>query len=115
MKSRWLVNWRGDVAGGITSALLTIPVSLGYGILAFYPLGAAYVSYGALAGLYCAIFVPIVAVLLAANTPIVYAPRSVVTFLLGSIVFHGLVRSRVADVADVRQTLALVMLVVLMA
>ena len=115
MESRWLGNWRGDLAGGITAAVLTIPVSMGYGILALSPLGDAYVSYGALAGLYSAIFVPIAAVLLGANTPMIYAPRSVVTFLLGSIVFHSLVGTHVAHPADVRQTLALLLLVVLMA
>jgi len=110
-----MANWRGDLAGGVTSAILTLPVSMGYGILAFYPLGNAYVSYGVLAGLYGAILLPITAVLMGADTPMVYAPRSLVTFLLGSIVLHSLVRSGTAELGDIRATLTLVLFVVLLA
>jgi MFS superfamily sulfate permease-like transporter len=115
--SRWLAHWRGDLAGGVTSAILTIPVSMGYGILALYALGDQYVSYGILAGLYGAIFVPATAVLLGADTAMMYAPRSVVTFLLGAIVSQSLVKSGTdgVDLADVHQTLVLVFFVVLMA
>ena len=116
MKIGWLSNWRGDLAGGVTSAILTIPVSMGYGILALYPLGDHYVSYAVLAGLYSAIFVPITAVLLGADTPMMYAPRSVVTFLLSSIVLHNVVRSKagIVDVDNVGQTLTLLFFVVFM-
>jgi len=117
VKRDWLSNWRGDVSGGVTSAILTIPVSMGYGILAMYPLGEQYVAYGLLAGLYSAIVVPIVAVLLGADTPMMYAPRSVVAFLLSSIVLHGLVRSKagIVDLGNVGQTLTLFFFVVLVA
>jgi SulP family sulfate permease len=115
--SRWLAHWRGDLAGGVTSAILTIPVSMGYGILALYALGDQYVSYGILAGLYGAIFVPATAVLLGADTAMMYAPRSVVTFLLGAIVSQSLVKSGTdaVNLADVHQTLVLVFFVVLVA
>src|SRR2546426_253132 len=90
---------------------------MGYGILAMYPLGEQYVAYGLLAGLYSAIVVPIVAVLLVADTPMMYAPRSVVAFLLSSIVLHGLVRSKagIVDLGNVGQTLTLFFFVVLVA
>ncbi len=114
MTGGWLANWKGDVAGGVTAAVLTIPVSMGYGVLAFYPLGAQYVSYGILAGLYSAILASVTAVLLGANTPMIYAPRSLVSFLLSSIVLHNLMRSRggLVDPTDVRQTMTLVLFVV---
>jgi SulP family sulfate permease len=113
MKAGWRSNWKGDVTGGVTAAVLTVPVSMGYGILALYPLGDQYVSYAILAGLYSAALVPIAAVLLGADTPAVYAPRSVVTFLLGSIVLHSLVRSAGLDLTDVHRTLTFVLFVVL--
>jgi sulfate permease, SulP family len=117
MTGGWRANWKGDVAGGVTSAVLTIPVSMGYGLLAVYPLGHQYASFGILAGLYCAIFVPVTAVLLGANTPMVYAPRSVVSFLLSSIVLHSLIRSResLVDAADLRHTMTVVLFVVFLA
>ena len=89
---RW-ANLRGDLVGGLTAAVLTIPVSMGYGVLAVTALGDAYIGVGVLAGLYAAIFGCIAAVLLGANTTMIYAPRSIITFLLGSIVLHSLVRS----------------------
>ena len=113
MIGSWLTNWKGDVVGGVTSAVLTIPVSMGYGILAFYPLGEQYISYGILAGLYSAIFVPITAVLLGANTSMMYAPRSIVTFLLSSIVLHNVMKARTGlDRADVGQIVTVVLFVV---
>jgi MFS superfamily sulfate permease-like transporter len=116
VKARWLSHWKGDVAGGVMSAILTIPVSMGYGILALYALGDQYVSYSILAGLYGAILVPATAVLLGADTAMMYAPRSVVTFLLGAIVAQTLVRPRRGgvDLADVHQTLVLIFFVVLL-
>lgn len=66
---------------------------MGYGVLAVAALGDSYIAVGILAGLYAAIFGCVVAVLLGANTTMIYAPRSIITFLLGSIVLHSLVRS----------------------
>ena len=84
---------RGDVMGGATAALLTIPVSMGYGLLALSPLGDSYVGTAVLAGLYAPIVGCLIAVLLGANTTMIYSPRSIVTFLIGAIVLHSLVNS----------------------
>ena len=51
-KVPWLRNLRGDILGGITAAVLTIPVSMGYGLLALAPLGESFISTAILAGLY---------------------------------------------------------------
>lgn len=89
---RW-ANLRGNLVGSLTAAVLTIPVSMGYGVLAVGALGDAYLAIGVLAGLYAAIFGCSVAVLLGANTTMIYAPRSIITFLISSIVLHSLVNS----------------------
>src|SRR5881296_471664 len=78
-KVPWLRNLRG-----ITAAVLTIPVSMGYGLLALAPLGESFISTAILAGLYAPVLGCLVAVLLGANTTMIYSPRSVVTFLVGS-------------------------------
>jgi sulfate permease, SulP family len=91
----WLNHVRGDVLGGFTAAVLTIPVSMGYGLLALSALGENYVSTAILAGLYAPVIGCLVAALLGANTTMIYSPRSIVTFLIGSIVLHGLLRSSV--------------------
>ena len=81
-----LARLKGDVVGGITSALLTVPMSMGYGVLALLPLGDQYLSVAILAGLYGAIFIPLTILLLGDRNPLMYAPRSLVTFLLATVV-----------------------------
>src|SRR3954469_2217672 len=73
-------HFRGDIIGGVTAAMLSIPVSMGYGLLAFSALGEAYVPQALLAGLYAPVFGCLVAFLLGANTTMIYSPRSIVTF-----------------------------------
>jgi sulfate permease, SulP family len=46
---------KGDLAGGITSGVVALPQTITIGALAFAPLGAEYVTFGILAGFYCAI------------------------------------------------------------
>ena len=89
----WLQNLRGDLIGGLTSAAITIPIAIGYGILALSALGGDFVAYGVLAGLYGMIFGCITAVLLGANTTMVYSPRSIATYLIASLVAFSFVRS----------------------
>ena len=78
---RWFRHLRGDIAGGFAAAMLTIPVSMGYGILALAALGQAGSGQGILAGLYAPAIGCIVAILLGANTTMIYAPRSIITKL----------------------------------
>jgi MFS superfamily sulfate permease-like transporter len=89
----WLRHLRGDLIGGFTSAAITIPIAIGYGILALSALGGDYIAHGVLAGLYGMIFGCITAVLIGANTTMVYSPRSIVTYLIASLVTFSFVRS----------------------
>jgi MFS superfamily sulfate permease-like transporter len=104
-----LASLKGDFAGGATSAVLTVPVSMGYGVLALLPLGDQYISTGILAGLYSAMLVPLTILVLGDRNTLMYAPRSVVTFLLASVIAGGL-----AQTAG-RQTLVLVFLIIFLA
>ena len=47
--------FKGDLAGGVTSGIVALPQTITIGALAFAPLGPAYVTFGILAGFYCAI------------------------------------------------------------
>lgn len=108
---------RGDLLGGISAAILTIPVSIGYGMLALAPLGPDYVAHGVLAGLYAVVCGGFTALLLGANTTMIYAPRSIITFLIGSLVLQSLVLSahEALGSLDSRSLLALVFLLVFLA
>jgi SulP family sulfate permease len=64
-----------DVFGGLASAVIAIPLAMGYGMFAFAPLGENYFEDGALAGIATAFIVAIACVLLGDKTTTVYAPR----------------------------------------
>jgi SulP family sulfate permease len=108
---------KGDLAGGISAGVLTIPVSMGYGILALQPLGDGYVAHGVVAGLVSAIVVLLAAALLGGSAGLMYTPRSVVTLIMAAVVLEGVVRGRAAVAArgDVYRTLTLVFFVVVAA
>ncbi len=84
----WLSHIRNDVAGGLVSAALAIPLAAGYGMFAFVALGDEYFASGALAGLYTAFIVGVVCVVLGDRTTTLYAPRIISTFFLGLLLYQ---------------------------
>lgn len=112
-----LSRLRGDLLGGTTAAILTIPISMGYGLLALSPLGSEAIPIAILAGLYAPVAGCIVAFLLGANTTMIYAPRSIVTFLIGAIVLQSIVQSSlpVIRTAPLSTLLALAFLTIFLA
>ncbi len=120
VRSGWIARLhklRGDLLGGTTAAMLTIPVSMGYGLLALSPLGNEAIPIAILAGLYAPIAGCLVALLLGANTTMVYAPRSLVTFLIGALVLQSIVQSSLPVVreAPLSTLLALAFLTIFLA
>jgi MFS superfamily sulfate permease-like transporter len=103
---------RGEIAGGIAAGIVTIPASIGYGVLAFAALGEAYVAPAVLAGLYSAVAVSVVVLALGQWMPINFAPRSIIAVLFAAMVADTIVPAVRADPANVDRTLALVVLIV---
>jgi len=108
---------KGDLAGGVSAGVLTIPVSMGYGVLALQPLGDGYVSHGVVAGLVSAIIVLLAGALLGGSAGLMYTPRSVVTLIMAAVILEGVARGPAAVAAhgDVQPTLTLVFFVVMAA
>jgi MFS superfamily sulfate permease-like transporter len=79
---------RDDFLGGLASSVIAIPLAMGFGMFAFTALGDTYFAHGELAGLYAAIVVGVVSVVLGDRTTTVYAPRITTTFLLGALLYH---------------------------
>jgi len=52
---------KGDLSGALSAAVITLPISIGYGMLVYAPLGVAFSPQGALAGVYAAVFAGFVA------------------------------------------------------
>jgi sulfate permease, SulP family len=103
---------RGDLAGGIAGGVLTVPASIGYGMLAFSALGDTYVGPAVLAGLYSAVVVSVVVLALGQWMPVNFAPRSIITVLFAAMVADTIVPAVRQDPANVDRTLALVILIV---
>src|SRR4029453_13259875 len=107
---------RGDVVGGVTAAILTIPASIGYGVLSFHALGNQFVSHAILAGLFGATIVPLAALALGNRGPTIYAPRSILALLLGSVVLQTIIPAGAKSGGwNVGQTLSALFLVILLA
>jgi len=64
-------------------------MSIGFGLLAFAPFGERFLSIGILTGLLRRNFLGVVALLLGARTVTIYAPRSLIAFMIGSIAMQG--------------------------
>ena len=88
----WFSHVRGDIAGGLMSAVVAIPLAIGFGMFAFVSLGDEFFATGALAGLCAACALGIAMVVLGSGTTAVYAPRVNTTFVIGSLLY-GLVHS----------------------
>ena len=114
---RGQLDLKGDVVGGVSVAVLTIPMSMGYGLLAFQPLGDGYVSYGIVAGLFSAIIILALTALLGGAPSLMYTPRSVVTLIMAAVVLEGVTKGPAAVVTggDVTRRLSLVFFIVLLA
>ena len=110
-------NVRGDFVGGTTAALLAIPISMGYGILALSPLGAEAIPFAALAGLYALLCGGLTALALGANTTMIYAPRSIASYLFAALALHQIVQSPhpFVQAASFEQKLAIVFIFGLLA
>jgi sulfate permease, SulP family len=108
-------SWKTEVAGGIAGGVVTIPSSIGYGVLALASLGDAFVAPAVLAGLYSAVVVTFVVILSGQWTSAAFAPRSIITVLLAAIVMDTIVPAARVESDNVQRTLALVLLVVVTA
>jgi len=64
---------------------VTLPLSMGLGALALAPFGPEFATRGVLAGLYAAAFLGLVAVVMGARGVAIYAPRSLVSFMVAAV------------------------------
>jgi sulfate permease, SulP family len=83
---------RSDVAAGLVSSTVAIPLAMAFGMFAFVSLGDAYFAYGAMAGLISAVIAGVVCVVLGDRSTRVYAPRITTTFFLGLLLYSLLHR-----------------------
>lgn len=79
-------NIKGDLSGAFSAAIITLPMSIGYGLVAYSPLGIDFAPSAALLGIYSAAICCIL-VALFGGTPIqISGPKAPLTLALGAVV-----------------------------
>lgn len=83
-------NLKGDLFGGLSSAIIALPVALAFGIVAFAPLGPEFASQGALACLYGAIFTSFFASLFGGTPTQVTGPTGPMSVMIAAMIASSL-------------------------
>ena len=102
-----LSDLRGDVAGGFTAAIITFPQAIGYGLLAFAPLGASFAGDAAALGIYSAVLAGFLASLLGSMAIQITGPKVPLTLLVAVLVTQLALDPRLAVNEEIRITLIL--------
>ena len=79
-------NIKGDFSGSISAAIITLPMAIGYGIIAFAPLGIHFAPQAALLGIYTTIFGAFIAALLGGTPLQITGPKAPLTLILSTLI-----------------------------
>ena len=79
-------NLKGDLSGAISAAIISIPLSIGYGIIVYGPLGTDILPQAALLGIYACIIGGVIASFLGGTEIQITAPKAPLTLILASFV-----------------------------
>lgn len=90
MEKGIFANWRGDLSGGLASAVMALPGNIIYGLIAFAPLGPLYQGQGILAGIYASVFAGLAAALLGGPHGMISGPRAPTVIVFASVVSQTL-------------------------
>jgi SulP family sulfate permease len=94
-----LSNIRGDLSGAISAAIISIPLSIGYGIIVYKPLGPEFLPVAALLGIYACLLGGIFASLLGGTNIQITAPKAPLTLLLASFIAPLAASLQISDAA----------------
>lgn len=97
---------KADFSAGLASAMVSLPVAIGGGIIALAPLGADYVSFGVKAGLLCAVVAAIVTAIFGSSKYSIGGPSASTSVVLAAAL------SQFAGAAPADAQIALLMLLV---
>jgi len=93
-------NIKGDLSGAISAAIISIPLSIGYGIIVYGPLGAEFLPFAALLGIYGCLLGGICAALLGGTQIQITAPKAPLSLLLAAFVAPLALSLQIPDVAS---------------
>jgi SulP family sulfate permease len=99
-QKKLLSNIRGDLSGAISAAIISVPLSLGYGIIVYGPLGVEFLPLAALLGIYACLLGGICASLIGGTEIQISAPKAPLSLILASFVAPLVVNLQLQDVAS---------------
>ncbi len=102
-------NLKGDILGGITTSVISLPLAIAFGIVAFAPLGEAYVAQGALTGLYGVIVAGILTSLFGGTPGQIAVPTAPMSVMVTSIIATLLKDPEIMALGDSQVTVILVL------
>jgi len=79
-------NLKGDIMGGVTTSVIALPLAIAFGIVAYAPLGEAYIAYGALTGLYGVIVAGILTSIFGGTPGQIAVPTAPMSVMVTSII-----------------------------
>jgi len=88
MKVKGIIQVKGDFSGGLQASITSLPQSIAYGIIAFAPLGEAYLSIGALAGLYSSIVLGFVTALMGGTKIMISGSRATAAIIVNGLLAY---------------------------
>lgn len=100
-------SFKADLSGGLAGALVSIPQSMGLGVVAFAPLGSEYASLGLVAGLVGGIIVTACSALFGGTPGLISGPRASVSLVFAAIVASLLATDSLFDPGADRSAMAL--------
>lgn len=107
-------NLKADIAGGLSAAIIALPLALGFGVAAFSPLGPDFAAAGALAGLIGAAFTGIFAALLGGTPSQITGPTGPMTVVITATVTKLMVMQTHDGQVDTAMVLTLTFATVLL-
>jgi len=95
-----LSNIKGDLSGAVSAAIISIPLSIGYGIIVYGPLGVEFLPFAALLGIYGCLIGGICASLLGGTDIQITAPKAPLSLILAAFVAPLALSLQIPDVAS---------------
>jgi SulP family sulfate permease len=96
-----VLNWktvRGDLFGASAAAVITIPLCIAYGLIAFAPLGSGFATQAAFIGILSAFFTCLAASLFGSTRALITAPTAALTLVISSVIGYLAVHPLLADI-----------------
>ncbi|NQU59808.1 MAG: SLC26A/SulP transporter family protein [Rhodospirillales bacterium] len=81
----WRRDFKGDFIGAIASTLMSLPISMSVGVIAFAPLGKDYATQGVIAGIYGAIMLGFCSALFGGRSIMLSGPRAASGLVVASL------------------------------